>query len=279
MPLRQGRRSLGVMTKTVVTTFMLLIGSLSSPSVLAAGDAAGLHLAPDPKARLEEAVRLYQTGHHSEAKSILTSLVNDPHLIDQSLRQRARVYLGEVLYLQQNKEEARRLFEAVLIQDPDYVIDPFAHPPDVCGFFETIRAYIRPVPSLDPPPTSTGPTGRAPLTTYTGFGVYQFQSGRPALGAVMAGSQAALGALSLATFYGLTRNNTWETESRQTTLDRRRALQWGATAGFYGVWMWGVVDAHRHWRAAQGQPLAVQGMVGPTLDGRGASLTMSVPIR
>ena len=236
------------------------------------------HLAESPAAKLDEAVRLYQTGSHDDAKQILSGLVNDPALVDEGLRQRARVYLGEVLYLQGNKEEARRFFEAVLLQDPAYVIDPFAHPPDVCGFFETIRAYIRPVPTVAAPPTVPEPIGRPPMSTYIGFGAYQFQSGRPGLGAAMASTQATLGAISLASFYGLTSNNTWQLDGERTSLEKRRALQWAATAGFYGAWAWSVIDAQRHWRRTQGG-LAIRGSLGPTGDGRGASLKMSIPMR
>jgi len=253
--------------------------------ILAPGQAAAQtvsstqHLVKTPDERLDEAVRLYQTGSHHDAKSILASLVNDPAMANEGLRQRARVYLGEVLYLQGAKEETRRLFEAVLLQDPTYVIDPFAHPPDVCGFFETIRAYIRPAaPVATPTPTPTAP-GRPPMSAYAGFGIYQFQHGRIGMGATLATAQATLGALSLASFYGLSVNHTWETEGEKGSLTTRRALQWGATAGFYGVWMWGVIDAHRHWRSRQGQALTIHGGLSPTFDGRGASMHVTIPMR
>ena len=277
--LTQTRRSLwGMMKSGVAALLLLFVGVLPGP---AHGQNPGFtgHLSTSPQDQLDEAVRLYQTGAHDDAKRILTSLVNDPGMDDEGLRQRARVYLGEVLYLKGDKEEARRLFEAVLLQDHGYVVDPFAHPPDVRGFFETIRAYIRPAAPPTPPTTSSAPVSRPPFVTYTGFGVYQFQSGRPGLGTAMAGAQATLGALSLASFYGLTQTGGWETEDQKTALDRRRALQWGATAGFYGVWMWSVIDAHRHWRSTHQQSAQMSARMLPTPDGRGLGVTMTAPLR
>ena len=267
------------MKKSRVAALLLLIVGVCPPPVRAQSPGFNDHLSVSPQERLDEAVRLYQTGAHDDAKRILTGLVNDPGLDNESLRQRARVYLGEVLYLKGDKEEARRLFEAVLLQDYGYVVDPFAHPPDVRGFFETIRAYIRPEPTTPAPVTPTPPVGRPPLATYAGFGIYQFQSGRPALGTAMAGAQATLGALSLASFYGLTQNGGWETEAQKTALDRRRALQWGATAGFYGAWMWSLIDAHRHWRSSNEHSARLSARMLPAADGRGLHVTVAAPLR
>jgi len=202
-----------------------------------------------PQVRLEHAVRLYQTGHAEEAQATLARLANDPAPIDEALRQQARLYLGEVLYLQQNKEEARRLFEAILQRDADFVIDPFQHPPDVCGFFETVRAYMRPTLEKVVTNVPAGPVPRTPASAYYGFGIYQMQHGNKRLGTAMAVGQTAMAVLSIASFGGLLDNRAWKNENELQALRAKRALQWGTTAGFYSLWVWGTVNASRHWRA------------------------------
>lgn len=229
------------------------------------------------EARLGHAVRLHQTGQHEAALAALVALVNDKRGIAHDQQQRARVYLGEVLYLKGDKDEARQVFESILTADPDYVVDPFAHPPDVCGFFETIRAYMRPIRPT-PAPIIAGPRTPPPLA-YAGFGIYQFRTGRPGLGAAMAGSQAVLGALSVASFLGLAADHTWATDGERTSLNRKRAVQWGATAGFYGVWMWSVVEAHQHVRQSSSSSARLSGAVYADSAGPAATLRLTVPLR
>jgi len=202
-----------------------------------------------PKERLDHAVRLYQTGHAEKAQNALAHLANDPAPVDETLRQQARLYLGEVLYLQQNKEEARRLFETILQRDVDFVIDPFEHPPDVCGFFETVRAYMRPTVEAPLSTIAPGPVPRTPASAYYGFGIYQLQHGNKRLGTVMALGQTAMAVISIASFGGLLDNRSWKNDNALQALRNKRAVQWGATAGFYSFWAWGTVNASRHWRA------------------------------
>ena len=200
---------------------------------------------PSHRDRLNAAVSAYQRGEGESAKLALARLVNDPTLSDEQLRQQARVYLGEVLYLHQNEEEARRVFEAVLTLDPSFTIDPFAHPPDVCGFFETVRAYIVTPETLAP--VSNGPV---PSSAFLGFGLYQFQQGDSRKGTRIAALQASAGAVSLISFASLMDDRHYRTdETSLSSLKLRRSVQWGATAAFYGVWAWSIADAHQHWRA------------------------------
>ena len=204
---------------------------------------------PTAQSRIDEAVRLYQTGRSQEAQAELAKIVNDSTPMSEDLRQKARLYLGEVLYLQGNKEEARRLFEAILERDSSFIIDPFQHPPDVCGFFETIRAYMR--PSIEPKANQvpTGPIPRMPASAYYGFGIYQMQHGNRRLGTVMAIGQTAMAALSIATFGGLLEERTWASGSDLSGLRTKRTVQWTTTGAFYAFWFWGTINATQHWRA------------------------------
>ena len=203
---------------------------------------------PTPDERLNEAVRIYQTGAPKNAQILLANIVNDPSYEDEPLRQRARVFLGEVLYLQQSEEEARRIFETVLTLEPNYIIDPFQHPPDVCGFFETIRAYIR--PNEDTEAVLTAPVPPTPFNAYLGFGIYQLRHKERSLGTSMAIGQTTFGVISAAMFLGLLndRGFTVGVDDERRAVQTRKVTQWAATTGFYGFWAWSAIDANRHWR-------------------------------
>ncbi len=200
---------------------------------------------PSGRQRLNAALSAYQLGESDTARLSLARIVNDSTITDEALRQEARFYLGEVLYLQQNEEEARRVFEAVLTLDPGYPIDPFAHPPDVCGFFETVRAYI-----VTPNPVAPVSAGPAPRSAYLGFGIYQIQSGQNRKGTRIATLQAVAGAISLVGFAGLMDDRQYLSgEDALSSLKMRRSIQWTGTAAFYGIWAWSIADAHQHLRS------------------------------
>jgi len=250
-----GRASYAPVTMVVpvlISTALMLLGNAARASdVLATPSHAPEQSVAQPAdntpaQRLDEAVRLYQTGDPTQAQSRLANLVNDTSYDNETLRQRARVFLGEVLYLQQSEEDARRVFEAVLTLEPNYVIDPFQHPPDVCGFFETIRTYIRP-PDL---PAVAAPVPPTPLSAYLGFGIYQLKYNQKALGTSMAIGQTTFGLISAMMFVGLLDNRKYTSgvDDERRAVQTRKAIQWGATAGFYGFWGWSGIDANRHWR-------------------------------
>jgi hypothetical protein len=201
-----------------------------------------------PRTRLDNAVRAYQTGQLDAGRDGFAALVNDMTYEDEDLRQEARLYLGEVLYRKQDQEAARRIFERVLNEDPDYRIDPFQHPPDVCGFFETIRAYIR--PADNPEDRASGPAPPVPVVGYVGFGLYQLRYGRTSTGAVLLVGQTISGILSgvmMASVY-MDRTSFTDDPDDRSSVVSRRAVQWTATGAFYGFWAAGIFDAGKHWR-------------------------------
>ena len=218
---------------------------VSSPDVPVSASPSDQSAVSSGRTRLDAAVAGYKRGEIDTAKLALTGIVNDPTIADEALRQQARMYLGEMLYLQQQEDEARRLFEAVLSIDPGYTIDPFVHPPDVYGFFETVRAYL-----VKPPIPAPSVQSSAPGSAYLGFGLYQFQTGQTRKATRFAILQSFTGALSLYGFASLMDDRLYLNEG--DTLDRlklRRTVQWTSTAAFYGVWAWAAADAHQHWRS------------------------------
>lgn len=224
------------------SAFAQAVDGTSSPEA----DTAQSEQPATPAQRLSDAVSAYQARDTQKAQGLLASLVNDETYQDPDLRQQARVYLGEVLYRSEDVEAARRVFERVLTQDPSYRIDPFRHPPDVCGFFETVRAYIQPPPP--PKPVVTGPLPPLPPMGYLGFGLYQLQSGRRGIGATMLAGQAIAGIASVASFSHLIDNRIYP-EGELAAVSSTRNLQWASTTAFWSIWAWSVLDAGRHWKA------------------------------
>lgn len=208
-----------------------------------------------PEGRLDSALIHYQAGRYEEARVELAALINDPMLTDAALRQQARVYLGEVLYVRGQQDAAFKVFETVLLEEPAYRVDPFRHPPDVCGFFEVVRASVAPMRPPTPTPV------RLPVNANLGFGLYQLQHKQTGRGVAFLAGQSALGLASLATFAILLVDHNPDDAEDRAALARLRWAQWGTTAGFWGVYTWSVVDARVHWR----EEVPAQGQTGPTV--------------
>ena len=213
---------------------------------------------PPRRADLEAAVRAYQAGRHAEARVALAMMVNDPTLTDQKLRMQARVYLGEIFYVEGDEEAAFKAFEAVLSEDPNFRIDPFRHPPDVCGFFEVVRASTTPgraTPLVTPPPPGLA------ANAWMGFGQYQRTHGERTHGRLLLGGQLVTGAVSLVSYGVLLADREYADDDpeKKRHLQRLRLLQWGATTGFWGIYAWGMVDAQRDHAAEQRVGAGVRG--------------------
>jgi hypothetical protein len=217
-------------------------------------------------------VRAYQASRSDDAQALLAGLVNDETYDNVQVRQQARVYLGEVLYRGDEQEAARRIFERVLTEDPSYRIDPFRHPPDVCGFFETIRAYIQP-----PPPKVVRPVRPLPSIGYVGFGLYQLQHGRKGIGVAMLTTQTLAGILSAATFGHLLDSRFYPTGGYDQT-SALRTVQWSSTSVFWGTWVWSVLDAGSHWRS-KATPAPADSPVPTLLPPPGMQLQVSGSFR
>lgn len=239
----------------------------AQPSTGGAGEAEA---APDPQALLDQAVRAYQLGKRQEARDMLVALVSDLDLEDARIRQQARIYLGELMYVSGDEEGARRFFELVLEDDPSFIIDPFRHPPDVCGYFNYVRSYMVPVSTGGP--ELPGPLVRPPVprVAWAPFGVYHLSEGAPLRGTLYALGGTAAGTASLLLFYRLSGDRSWQ-EGDTIERDRLRRLklaQYGTTAGFYGLWGVSIVDAHSHWRRRNPPAAAALPLPAVHLSGR-----------
>ncbi len=209
-----------------------------------------------PAARLAAAVRSYHAGQHDLALSRLLSLMRDES-VDPVVLRDARVYMGEIFFVQGNEPGAREAFEAVVQDWPDHDIDPFRHPPDVCAFYQLVReaeVRRRAAEALLPTPEPVEPRTISPLMP---FGVPQYRQNRPLPGLVFTLSQLASCGLSVGYGTWLLFDRRYDaTPSEQVvddqdgptvwdigTLRRRRTVQLTATGFCYGTYAAGVTDA------------------------------------
>lgn len=120
---------------------------LATATAVMAGDAPEEATSSQRQSAAEEldaAIGDYLNGDWDEARLALIRLARDPRLTDNPvLRRRVRIYLGEVLYVMGERDTSWETFVSVVLEDPDYQMDPFVHPPDVVTFFESARDYAR----------------------------------------------------------------------------------------------------------------------------------------
>ena len=98
---------------------------------------------------LHTATRNYQLRRRDLAIQQLAALALDEDA-PLHVRQEARIYLAEDRFFQDDLDGADSFFEQVIRAEPDYQIDRFRHPPDVCAQFDLVRATV--LPTLPPPP-------------------------------------------------------------------------------------------------------------------------------
>lgn len=242
-------------------------GAVASPEPAPTG-APVVAVTLTAQAEFEEAVRRYQFGEGDAAQGMFAALALDDEA-PASVRQEARLYLGELLYVAGDKEEARRFFEQVLRQDPEYAIDAFIHPPEVVGFFNYVRAYQASPPEpgaalpLPQAPTLVPPS---PFSAMVGHGVYHFRYGKPGRGVLYLGLQGGFLAVDAVLWAGLLSDRSYEEgdEAERTRLNRNRTLTGVMAVGYWGTWLTSAVDANLHWRRVEG-PARARAASTPTV--------------
>lgn len=202
--------------------------------------------APSPEDRLLDAVTDYQRGERERAQAKLVALVVDEGALPVLVRQEARVYLGELLFAQDQKQEAQVFFEQVLAADPTYRLDPFVHPPDVCAFFDYVRALSADEPPAPPPP----PAARMPAAVFSPLGTYHIRHGEKLRG--YAYQVGILGTASASLLMGgvlLSDRRYLPGTAEEDQLRALKRAQIGVSAATWGLYLLSVSDASRHWRS------------------------------
>ncbi len=157
----------------------------------------------DAPRRLEIALEAYQAGDPGAARDRLTELLADGPALPPAVRQEALAYLGDILYFEEGSEAARNTFLALLSEAPAYTLDAFRHPPEVCSYFEQVRASLAPaLPDPKPPPPRAP---RWPARVLIPGGIMYFENGQTNAGLLVGGLQLAGASVTWATYLRLTR--------------------------------------------------------------------------
>jgi hypothetical protein len=152
----------------------------------------------DARARLADAIQRYLAGDTPGARDELRALLAEGPTLPPDVRREAMAYLGDLLYAEQGEGAAKPIFESLLAEAPNFPMDPFKHPPEVCGYFEDLREARRvallPVPVPTPEPTPF------PLLALAPGGVHWFVDGKPLVGTLVLVAQAGTAAASIVTY-------------------------------------------------------------------------------
>jgi hypothetical protein len=139
-------------------------------------------------ADIEAARTLYAQGKAAEARELLRAVLARDPAPGAGVRQRALAYLGDLLYAEDGASAAEPFFLALLDENPDYVMDPLEHPPEVSRFLESLRPARPPLAVVQPPP----PRSRPPWMSLSPGGLYYFTRRETGKGVAVASAQVAL---------------------------------------------------------------------------------------
>lgn len=201
--------------------------------------------------QLNEGVGLYQSGKRADAMQRFLSLSMLPE-VPNDIRQESIVYIAEILYIQGDKESAKRFFEQLLMDDPNYQIDRFRHPPDVCGYFDFVKSYTK---QLAPKEKSAEEVQTFPVIGYFPIGTYFWleKDSRLSKRFLHTGLQGGFLLTSSILYASLLINHEYlesDTQEKEV-LERRLAWQRITTVAFYALWGINIIDAQRSWQIAQ----------------------------
>lgn len=141
-------------------------------------------LPSDPREALAVAITSWQDGLPGLAKDQLQAILAIGPKLDPEVRSDTLAYLGDILLSEGGAAPARSTFETLLDGDPDYVMDPLQHAPEVCSFFEDLRLARA---------SAAGKRSRRPfpwLALVPG-GLYYYTAHKPVLGVVVGGLQVS----------------------------------------------------------------------------------------
>lgn len=219
---------------------------------------------PPLKERLSQAVRLYLRGEVDEARTAFRKLVADAEATEDGAPEvwaEALMFLGEIAYLDGDRDAADAAFRLVAQALPDHRPSSYDHPDEVVGAYEIVRADVATERRLR---AEAARANRRPLPWwgYAPFGAPQFGQGRHARGAVYATLQVGLAAASIAAWVRIDQelkgfdelDDNAQIGARQRAIRFRDTWSIPTAAAFYVVWGISALDGGLSWRKDQRVP-------------------------
>lgn len=211
------------------------------PSTVAPGPEAEPHPAatpapdpaPDPAAALRHAITLYQSGESGDARTELQLLLAQGPTLPAAVRLEALAWLGDILFGEQGIEAARNPFTALLGEDPDFTLDPFAHSPEACAAFEQVKAELRLRAAVVAPPPRPADRPPFPTAILVPGGYYYFHEGKAGIGVLVGGIQ--LGGLATSVALGVDLLEKRRIDTNDEAAIRRYKQEWVTNLAIGGV--------------------------------------------
>ena len=99
----------------------------------------------DAQADFEKARAAYRAHAYEDAEARFSALLDPraPEKLEPAVASQARMYLGATHIAEKRIQDAERVFEKLLVEDPRYDPDPLTFPTDVLNDFIDVRARIR----------------------------------------------------------------------------------------------------------------------------------------
>jgi tetratricopeptide (TPR) repeat protein len=236
--------------------------------------AATAHAAPSDEPRphatpgddLDRAREAYRNGEYSVALPLFNALLYPPPPRLASPRELTDAYvaLGVCRFETGDPIGAKREFEQALALDPSATIDSLIVS-DIAVrqvFNETKldmrareRAEAEAKHRAELRQIRNGMVGVEPhslVVALLPFGLGQFQNNQTMKGTIFAASEGVLFVTSLGTWYYLVNEygirSTHVPLEDGTTVRHLQQLEIGSGVGFLGLWLWGAIDAYRHYK-------------------------------
>jgi hypothetical protein len=224
-----------------------------------------------PTERLDAAIEAYLRGDLDLARDAFLALVADPGLKQShpQVRREAQVFLGSLDYNLGDRRAAHRTFLSILLEDPEFELDPFAHPPDLLAFYDSVRVEAlamrpRPVEPVEPRERLN------PLLIVVPGGLQLYNDQRR-YGLLVLGGVTAAAATSLVAGIQLRRMDT-DSETAQievtTESDKLLAERLKLTAnvsGFAGIVLWSATFLHGALMSPRRDGTETVSVVGPNI--------------
>lgn len=241
----------------------------------------------DPGQDLERGRTAFFRAEYQRAIEILRPLLYPELRLDSENEVlQAHRMLGVAYLFENQRDQARREFRKLLELRPDYRFDPLLDPPRVVDFFnDVVKEQQAKLDEIEAHRRKRGAEQeaaarlihryerRSPIVSFFPFGAGQFQNGEPAKGWSFFGAQLGLAAISVGAFvtnfalYGARPVRDCKVPVIPTPtggpgmcppeqIDRsaedlsRNLTRVQVTSGvlFFGVAIWGIVDAVRNFR-------------------------------
>ena len=224
----------------------------------------------EPEERLKAATEAFLSGDLERARDAYVLLVADPNLelTHPDVRREAQVYLAALDFNEGAQQTARNTFRSILLEDPDFRLDPFAHPPEMLAEFELMRVQVEAELAAAP---SVLPERRLNPLLLVVPGGLQLYNEQQAYGLVVLGGVVGLAAVSGGLHLRLRAMDekpgepditVWTDDDKQRAEQLRLANN---VAGWGSVALWGLTFLHGALVSVRTDGKASVSVVGPNV--------------